>query len=185
MNIIDTIVNDPRHAPYHGWHDDHRAADGTPAYLPAVQQVRAEMVAFLATCAALGLYGACLQLGLGTCDASHELWRAHFDRVVTIDRARCLVDRAPCHGDDTASPDALRLAAMFGPYDLVFIDAGHSFEDVRRDHVTYGPLLKPGGIVAFHDAIARPAYPEVGVPAYVAALPGVQIIGNEVGIAWV
>ena len=35
------------YAPRWGWHDDHRAADGTAAYLPALQQVRIEYAAFL------------------------------------------------------------------------------------------------------------------------------------------
>ena len=42
---IDLIVRDPRLAPYSGWHDDYPA--GTAAYLPAIQQDRAEFLAFL------------------------------------------------------------------------------------------------------------------------------------------
>jgi len=40
MHRIDEIVRAPNGHPDCGWHDDHRAVDGTPAYLPAIQQVR-------------------------------------------------------------------------------------------------------------------------------------------------
>ena len=35
--------------------------------------------------------------------------------------------------------------------DLLFIDGGHTLEVVRKDIELYVPLVKPGGVVAFHD----------------------------------
>ncbi|HVU60360.1 MAG TPA: class I SAM-dependent methyltransferase [Mycobacteriales bacterium] len=35
--------------------------------------------------------------------------------------------------------------------DLLFIDGDHSFEGVRSDFLTYRHLVRPGGIIAFHD----------------------------------
>lgn len=35
--------------------------------------------------------------------------------------------------------------------DLVFIDAGHSYEDVQRDIESYRPLVRDGGILCGHD----------------------------------
>lgn len=35
--------------------------------------------------------------------------------------------------------------------DLLFIDADHTVEGVRQDHEMYGPLVKKGGVVLFHD----------------------------------
>jgi len=182
---LDDILSHSRYAPRHGWHDDHRAHDGTPAYLPAMQQVRAELVELLHICQAEGLVGPMLQLGLGNCAASHEVWRARFSQVVTIDWGRCLVGPDLSYpGADTRSAAAIRLASEHAPYDLLFIDAGHSFRDVEHDYLSYGAMVRPGGIVAFHDALSRATYPEVEVHRYVATLPGVRIIGDEVGIAW-
>ncbi len=184
---LDSILNHPCYAPYHGWHDDHRAADGTPAYLPAMQQVRDEFLDFLTVCVDRD---SCLQLGLGECDASHAVWRSQFAHVVTIDWRVCLVgeDAEPLDerhpGADTRSAAAITLAARYAPYDLVFIDAGHSYRDVEHDYLHYREMLRSGGVVALHDALPRPAYPEVEVHRFVATLPGVKIIGNEVGIAW-
>jgi predicted O-methyltransferase YrrM len=35
--------------------------------------------------------------------------------------------------------------------DLLFIDGDHSYTGVRRDYELYAPLVKQGGIIAFHD----------------------------------
>jgi predicted O-methyltransferase YrrM len=36
-------------------------------------------------------------------------------------------------------------------YDLMLIDAGHSYEDVKQDYYDYEKLVKPGGLIFFHD----------------------------------
>lgn len=36
-----------------------------------------------------------------------------------------------------------------GPINLLFIDAGHKYEDVKRDYETYAPMTK--NIIALHD----------------------------------
>jgi cephalosporin hydroxylase len=37
------------------------------------------------------------------------------------------------------------------PLDALFIDGDHSYEGVRLDCETHGPLVAKGGIIAFHD----------------------------------
>lgn len=44
---------------------------------------------------------------------------------------------------------AVALAHEKGPYDVVFIDAGHTYEDVILDAVNYAPMAKK--FVLFHD----------------------------------
>lgn len=39
------------------------------------------------------------------------------------------------------------------PIDLLFIDAGHKYEEVFGDYTAWSPFVKPGGILAFHDYI--------------------------------
>lgn len=36
--------------------------------------------------------------------------------------------------------------------DFLFIDGGHLYEEVKKDFELYSPLVKKGGIIAFHDA---------------------------------
>lgn len=167
--------------PFWGWHDDHRAADGTAAYKPALQQVRAE---FYGLVDLLAHRRSCLQLGAGHCDAPHAVWRCLFDHVTTVDWRLIAVDGEVYPGADTADASALTYARGGAPYDLLFIDAGHSYQDVGRDHYLYAPLVAPGGVVAFHDALPRPSYLEIEVHRYLASLGGPPVIGDEVGVAW-
>ncbi len=37
--------------------------------------------------------------------------------------------------------------------DFLFIDGDHSYEGVKKDFEDFSPLVRPGGIVAFHDII--------------------------------
>jgi predicted O-methyltransferase YrrM len=45
------------------------------------------------------------------------------------------------------------VAALLGgqPIDFLFIDADHRYEGVRKDYQLYAPLVRPGGLIAFHD----------------------------------
>jgi len=52
---------------------------------------------------------------------------------------------------DPATIDAVRAAAGDDPFDFVFIDGDHSYEGVRGDWLAWSPLVRPGGLVAFHD----------------------------------
>ena len=47
-------------------------------------------------------------------------------------------------------------ASEHAPYDFIFVDAGHKFEEVKADFETYWPMLREGGLMAFHDI----AYPD-------------------------
>lgn len=37
------------------------------------------------------------------------------------------------------------------PIDLLFIDAGHKYDEVLADYRAWAPKVKPGGVIAFHD----------------------------------
>jgi predicted O-methyltransferase YrrM len=43
--------------------------------------------------------------------------------------------------------------------DLLFIDANHEYEAVRRDYEEWAPHLKPGGLLAFHDVVEKGSCP--------------------------
>jgi hypothetical protein len=48
--------------------------------------------------------------------------------------------------------------------DYLFIDGDHRYEAVLRDFLLYAPLVRPGGIIAFHDIVERSSRPDVQVP---------------------
>lgn len=56
------------------------------------------------------------------------------------------------------------------PVDLVFLDGDHLVEGVALDWVVWAPLVRPGGLVAFHDTVANGDRDEPGVRAVVADL---------------
>ena len=199
---FDEIVNDEAWKPFFGWHGDHVQFEKTAAYLPAIQQSRAEFFEF--TEAMLSVFAfrsrplTCLQLGLGPSGCSHALWHCIFDEVLTIERDANIVAnfRARCPSwanevllADTGSNEALRFARnQDQPFDLIFVDAGHRLEEVRNDWQLYATLGH--GIIALHDACYRPTYgDEIGVYLLVQELErqGVHfsvIDMDGIGIAW-
>jgi predicted O-methyltransferase YrrM len=42
--------------------------------------------------------------------------------------------------------------------DFLFIDGDHSYEGVKKDFEMYSPLVKKGGIIAFHDIALQPEF---------------------------
>ena len=58
---------------------------------------------------------------------------------------------------DTGDPVTLERVKVLSdePVDLLFIDADHSYEGVRRDYIKFGPLVTDG-VIAFHDIIDSP-----------------------------
>jgi predicted O-methyltransferase YrrM len=66
------------------------------------------------------------------------------------------------------SHDDLTLETLEGllqgaPVDVLFIDGDHSVSGVKADHEMYGPLVRPGGLIAFHDIVAHPNQPGIEV----------------------
>ncbi len=49
---------------------------------------------------------------------------------------------------DSTTPEAVAFAKRYGPYDVVFIDGSHAYDDVYKDWENYGAM---GSLVAFHD----------------------------------
>lgn len=62
--------------------------------------------------------------------------------------------RADSHSNTTLE----KVKALLGDkyIDFLFIDGDHSYYGVKRDFEMYGPLVKKGGIVAFHDIVIHP-----------------------------
>jgi len=50
--------------------------------------------------------------------------------------------------------------------DFLFIDGDHSYEGVKLDFEMYGPLVRKGGIIAFHDIVPGPEKHVGGVPIF-------------------
>ncbi|MEM2196980.1 MAG: class I SAM-dependent methyltransferase [Sulfolobales archaeon] len=53
-----------------------------------------------------------------------------------------------------------------GKLDFLFIDGDHTYEGVRKDFEIYSPLVRKGGIIAFHDIVPGPPERVGGVPTF-------------------
>lgn len=76
---------------------------------------------------------------------------------------------------------------LVGPFDLVFIDAEHTYEGASTDIAAWWPKVRPGGILAGHDYNHR-RYPGVtqAVNEFVAeALPTIELQTLPGKVWWV
>ena len=78
-----------------------------------------------------------------------------------------------------------------GKIDFAFIDGDHTYEGVKADFENYGPLVRPGGLIAFHDILPRPDMPSIQVDKFWAELKqtfetrdliGSDASGRKIGI---
>jgi predicted O-methyltransferase YrrM len=76
----------------------------------------------------------------------------------------------PRDSHDPATVAELRRRIVDRPIDFLFIDGDHSYQGVKKDFELYAPLVRPGGIIAFHDINSTIA-------------PGVQRFWQEIAAA--
>lgn len=62
------------------------------------------------------------------------------------------------------------IEVLTGKFDVAFIDGDHSAEGVWRDFDLWSPLVRTGGVVAFHDTIPNGTNHQPGVVALCAEL---------------
>jgi len=71
-----------------------------------------------------------------------------------------------CLSGDSHAPatkDQVKAALAGRQFDVLFIDGDHSHEGVAADFEMYAPLVRPGGIIGFHD-IVLDAFQRFGRP---------------------
>ena len=56
--------------------------------------------------------------------------------------------------------------------DMLFIDGDHTYEGVKADYELYAPLVRPGGIIGFHDIRQHVAQPYIEVQRFWLTLHG-------------
>lgn len=68
---------------------------------------------------------------------------------------------------DSHAPETLDFIKGLVPQvDVLFIDGDHSYEGVKQDWEMYSPLVRPGGLVGFHDIMyGRNKDPESAIRA--------------------
>ena len=59
-------------------------------------------------------------------------------------------------GDSHSEEILTKVKSITQSLDLLFIDGDHTYEGVKRDFFAYSPLVRAGGVVAFHDMVEHP-----------------------------
>lgn len=88
-------------------------------------------------------------------------------------------------------PAIVEQARQFAPFDFVLIDGDHSYPGVLADWEHYGPMVRPGGIVCFHDIMGEPVENVPRLWHEIKTAPGsqtVEIMGEldcrGIGVVW-
>lgn len=90
-------------------------------------------------------------IGPGGLTVSVDLWDTH---GVTMDFTNAQSEVVLLQAD---SHDLLTLTEVSdltqGSIDFLFIDGDHTYEGAKKDYEMFSPLVRRGGIVAFHDVV--------------------------------
>jgi hypothetical protein len=111
-----------------------------------------------------------LDLPGGLFGGGYSLFRAPYYRAFADTKQRVKLLRADSH--TPAAVSQVRKALGNRPLDFLFIDGDHSYAGVKQDFLTYGPMVRRGGLIAFHDILPAPEEIGGGVPNFWAELKG-------------
>jgi cephalosporin hydroxylase len=61
-----------------------------------------------------------------------------------------------CDSHSPATRERVEAALGGKPLDYLFIDGDHTYDGVKKDFELYSPLVRSGGVIAFHDIAEHP-----------------------------
>lgn len=100
------------------------------------------------------------------------------------------VERQHIIAGDTQDPATHQAVISWlagGKADLLIIDADHKYDSALQDWIAYSPLVKPTGLVMFHDIAMAIGYPEMQVHRLWQELKAdhitTEIVTNPTGLA--
>lgn len=166
----------------------------------AIQQSKEELIEFVDIVLKNNNTSTCLEIGLGHYGSTHFLWRLIFNKVITIEKnfervrefgrnmknfygSWVLTDGRSeffngLSNDVTIVSDIYKKTEKV---DVLFIDGDHSYESVLCDFLLYYPLVRSGGIIAFHDT--KLSEHNTGVPTLISEIrDGKFTDGNKIEI---
>jgi cephalosporin hydroxylase len=100
-----------------------------------------------------------LDLPYGPFGGGYRPWKIPFYQSFTHgDQSLILLQK---NSHEQTSVDEITTLLSGKKIDFLFIDGDHTYEGVKKDFEMYSPLVRPGGVIAFHDVVVHP--PESGV----------------------
>lgn len=91
-------------------------------------------------------------------------WRVRL--LKSLARAQQRLELVPADSHHPATLDQVKQLLNGRAIDFLFIDGDHSYDGVKRDFEMYAPLVRAGGLVAFHDIVPGPEAAVGGVPRF-------------------
>jgi cephalosporin hydroxylase len=64
---------------------------------------------------------------------------------------KCKLYSIPASSSDPRTLELAKSIFKDDPIDFLFIDGGHTYQQVKKDFEMYSPLVRDGGIIALHD----------------------------------
>jgi predicted O-methyltransferase YrrM len=90
----------------------------------------------------------------GQLGGGYPKWKIPFYKSFARDKQRIWLVRGNSH--DVNVFRKVRRILGTRQLDFLFVDGDHSYGGVKRDHEMYSPLVRKGGVVAFHDIVPHP-----------------------------
>jgi len=110
----------------------------------------------------------------GPFGGGYPMWRAVLYRYFRKPQQKLHLIRGDSHDPQTLEKVEKILEGE--KLDFLFIDGDHTYEGVKRDFEMYSPLVRGGGVVAFHDIVphdkVHDPYGQVGVPRFWSEIKG-------------
>lgn len=105
-----------------------------------------------------------IDLESGPFGGGYPRWKMPLFHSFARDKQVIHLLRADSH--DPATERRVRKLLGNDNLDFLFIDGDHTYEGVAEDFRMYGPLVRPGGIIAFHDIVPGSAERAGGVARF-------------------
>lgn len=100
----------------------------------------------------------------GPFGGGYPKWKAHFTSLLRDILLKIFLIRADSH--DIRTLDVVKRILGGHKLDFLFIDGDHTYEGVKKDFEMYSPLVRKGGLIAFHDIVPGPLECVGGVPKF-------------------
>lgn len=71
-----------------------------------------------------------------------------------------------CNSHEMSTAEKVKELIESNLIDFLFIDGDHTYDGVKADFHLYGPMVRPGGLIAFHDILPRDDSPDIEVDRF-------------------
>ena len=92
-----------------------------------------------------------IDLPFGEFGGGYPEWKIPLYKSFAKDNQEIILIQADSHKESTL--EMLRTELQQKKIDFLFIDGDHRYEGIKEDFETYSPLVRSGGIIAFHDIV--------------------------------